>query len=133
MEITILGMRGDKMKRRFNIIVILTLLVLTSCAYNASLVNTSYKALNMSQATYDTTMKMAADLDSRGLLSFTDKALIIELGSTYSTAHNDAVEALIKYSETKSSTDSDLLDQQVTIASEALLNLLAVIKPYLED
>jgi flagellar basal body-associated protein FliL len=121
------------MKRKLSIIIILALFMLTACAYNASLVSTSYKALSISQTSYDTAMKMAADIDNRGLLKPDDKASILKLGSTYSTAHNAAVEALAKYSETKSSSDSELLEQQMTIASEALSSLLTIIKPYLED
>ena len=133
METIILGMRGENMKRKLSIITVLILFTLTACAYNASLVNTFYKALSVSQTSYDTAMSMAADLDSRGLLKSTDKDSIVKYGTTYSTAHNAAVEALAKYSETKSSADSELLDQQMTIASEALSSLLTIIKPYLED
>lgn len=121
------------MKIKLTILSIILILTLTSCAYNTSLINTSYKALSISETSYDTTMSIARDLDSRGLLPLKDKAKIIKYGTTFSKAHNAAVEALAKYSETKDLSDSETLESQMSIASEALSNLLLIIKPYLKE
>lgn len=122
------------MKKYKNIflIAILTIFVV-SCAYNAGFVKTTFDMLGGSKVSYDTAMKMTADLYNRGIISEGQKSTIITYGNTYSKAHNTAVEALARYEETKSSEDSAIVEQQITIATTALSSLLNIIQPYLID
>ena len=120
------------MKRKLSLSIILISFILVSCAYNASLVQTSYKALVVSQTSYDTSMKSAVDLYKRGIFGEEVKMKILNAADIYHKAHNVAVEALAKYEETRSSIDADLLEKQINLTSEALVNLLTIIRPYLE-
>ena len=121
------------MKRKLFVFVIVLAFVLTACAYNASMVQTSYKVLSISNLSYDTGMKVVADLDKRGLLPAEDKVKVLAAANTFMAAHNAAVMALVKYKETQDLTDQELLEKQIAIASEAIANLLAIITPYLEE
>lgn len=120
------------MKRKLFIPIVLLSFVFSACAYNASMVQTSYKVLAVSQASFDTGMKVVADLDKRGLLPSEDKAKILAAATTFFQAHNAAVAALVKYKETQALTDQELLEEQIALASEGIANLLAIITPYLE-
>ncbi len=120
------------MKRKVCIGIVLAF-VLTACAYNASMVTTSYKVLSVSNLSYDTGMKVVADLDKRGLLPQDEKIKILAVATTFYQAHNAAVAALAKYKETQDLTDQELVEKQIAIASEAIANLLAIITPYLEE
>ena len=119
------------MKKRLFLIPIL-LLALVSCAYNSSLVQSSYKVLAVSQTTYDTSMKAAADLYKQGKFGEDVKSKILKTAETYHKVHNSAVNALAKYEETYSSADANTLESQISLVSETLANLLSIIKPYLE-
>jgi len=118
-------------KLRVNMILVFVGLFAISCAYNASMVKTSYNVLAVSQATYDTAMKTLADLDKRGMISVDDKVKAMEVASIYYKTHNAAVEALAKYEETRSSTDQQRLEEQIALVGEAIANLLTIIKPYI--
>lgn len=121
------------MKRKLFISTVLLAFILGACAYNASLVNTSYKIQAVSQASYDTSMKMVADLDKRGMLPEDEKAKILVVANTYYQAHNAAVKALLAYKESESLADKELLEKQIALMSTAIADLLAIISPYLEE
>ena len=118
-------------KLRLTIPIFLSLFII-SCTYNASLVKTSYDILAVSQTSYDTSMKAASDLYKRGIFGEEVKTKILSAANIYHKSHNAAVEALAKYEESRSFTDMELLEKQVTLTSEALVSLLLIIKPYLE-
>lgn len=110
---------------------IIILLFLTSCAYNASVVRTSYDALAVSQVSYDTSMKIVSDLKAKGQLSPADTAQIKTAATIYSTAHNAAVDALLTYEKSKDLSDLNALEIQLTSASTALTTLLNLIRPFI--
>ena len=121
------------MKRQSNFIAMLILFVfISACAYNVGLVNTTYKLLKVSNISYDTAMKTAADLYVQGRITNDQKAEIIKIGKIFAGAHNAAVDALASYEETKSASEQEKMSVQIAIASKALGDMLALIKPYLE-
>jgi hypothetical protein len=120
------------MKRRDSFVVLLVgVMFLVSCAYNIGMVNSTYKLLTVSNVSYDTAMKTAADLYAQKRITIEQKNEIIKIGKTFAGAHNAAVEALACYEETKDVSEQEKMSAQIVIASEALTNLLALIKPYL--
>lgn len=126
-------MPKDKaMKRNLSVFVIVLAFVLLACAYNASMVTTSYKVLAVSNLSYDTGMKVVADLDKRGLLPQDEKIKIMAAATTFFEAHNAAVAALANYKESEDLADQELLEKQIALVSEAIANLMAIITPYLE-
>lgn len=106
-------------------------IMLAACAYNQSLVNTAYKSLSVSQTSYDTAMKIIADLDREGHLSTSARDDMLKAANIYHDAHNTAVDTLVTYQETKSDSDEEKLEKQLIAASEALSQLLKTIEPYL--
>jgi len=102
-----------------------------SCAYNVGFVQTTYKLLSISNVSYDTAMKTAADLYGQKRITDEQKAEIIKIGKTFAGAHNAAVEALASYEETKAVSEQEKMSAQIEIASKALAELLNLIKPYL--
>ena len=120
------------MKVKITLITILSLF-LFSCAYNTSLVKTSYDILSVSRTTYDTSLKVISDLDSRGLIPRNKRTEILSVSNTFYLAHNASVEALARYEETRSLSDQESLTAQLSLASSALTDLLTLIKPYLEN
>lgn len=121
------------MKKKTFLTVVILALFLASCSYNTSLVKTSYDALAVSSSMYDTAMKTISDLNKRNLIPPPKLSQIMDVASTYSEAHNLAVESLADYQETKSTTDRKRLETQLSNASKSLSKLLSLIKPYLED
>ena len=101
------------------------------CAYNMGLVQTTYKLLTVSNISYDTAMKTAADLYAQKRITEEQKAEIIKIGKTFAGAHNAAVEALASYEETKAVSEQEKMSIQIVMASEALAEILNLIKPYL--
>ena len=122
------------MKTKRNVLILLVGMVfLASCTYNIGLVKTTYKMLSASQISYDTGMKIAADLYNKGRITDREKQTIISIGTTYVSAHNAAVEALARYEETKSLEDQNLMTAQIEIATNTLAELLALIRPYITE
>lgn len=119
-------------KLKLNTTLIFLVLFLASCAYNTSFVKVSYDALAVSQTSYNTSMKVAVDLYKQGVFGEETKGKILESAGIYHIAHNTAVRALAMYEESRSSTDMELTEKQIALASEALISLLSIIKPYLE-
>ena len=101
------------------------------CAYSGGMVKTTYKLLTVSNVSYDTAMKTAADLYSQKRITDEQKAEIIKIGKTFAEAHNAAVEALASYEETKAVSEQEKMSAQISIASNALAEILNLIKPYL--
>lgn len=125
---------GNKMIQNLNKLLIITLcLCFYSCAYNSSLVKTAYDTLSTSQTAYETSMKLVSSLDSQGLLSRSDISKILKTANVYYSAHNSAVEALAVYEESKTKSNEQQLQAQLSSTSKALSNLLKTLKPYLEE
>ena len=103
---------------------------LVGCAYNASLVNTTYDMLQVSAASYDTAMLSAGDLYKRGKITAVEKGKIIKIGKAYSTAHNDAVDVLLAYKKSKDQSDADRLELMITEVSKALSDILWLVRQY---
>lgn len=119
------------MKTRISVL-LLSMVFLVGCVYNVGLVQTTAKLLTVSNVSYDTAMKTAADLYSQGRITIGEKAEIVKIGRTFAKAHNAAVEALFCYQETKDLAEQEKMSAQIAIASRALSELLNLIKPYLE-
>lgn len=111
---------------------VILLFLIASCTYNIGLVRSTYKMLSASQISYDTALKAAADLYRQGRMSDDQKVKVIEIGEVYAEAHNAAVEALARYEETKDLAEQEIMTKQIEIAAQALSELLALIRPYLE-
>jgi len=114
-------------------ILLLGLLFLANCAYNIGLTDSMYKLLLTSQISYDTSMKVAADLYRQGKMTQDEKTKIIEIGTLYAEAHNQSVKALASYEKTKSDEDQARLTAQIEVATNALSKLLELLSPYLTE
>jgi len=127
-------MKGGNQMRTKNSIFILMLgaLFLVACTYNIGLVGSTYKLLLTSQISYDTGMKVAADLYRQGRITDREKEAIIAVGTLYAEAHNAAVAALANYEKTKGSADQERLTSQIAVSTAALSKLLELLRPYLE-
>lgn len=122
------------MRRRFNLsMVVILALVLTACATSPSLINTTYDLLAGSKESYDTSMRVAADLYAQGELTLEQKQDVLKVGKVYHDAHNAAVEALASYAETGNLEDQERLEKQIAIASSALSKIFKIVRPYLEE
>lgn len=113
-------------------ILMLGALFLVACTYNIGLVGSTYKLLLTSQISYDTGMKVAADLYRQGRITDREKEAIIAVGTLYAEAHNAAVAALANYEKTKGSADQERLTSQIAVSTAALSKLLELLRPYLE-
>ena len=116
-----------------HLILIIILFSFISCVVSTSFVKTSYDVLAVSQTSYDTSMKAAADLYKQGIFGEEVKTKILNVAKVFQNSHNAAVETLAKYKETGSLKDKELLEKQISLVSEALANLLTIIKPFLEE
>jgi len=123
--------RRQGMRKPLSIItlVIFTLMLFSCATFQVN----AYKTLSISKTVYDSTMKTAADLYKQGKLTDAQKSKIIKLGNEYMSAHNEAVRAF------KKATESGLLDDKKTyieklhIASSILSNIVNYLQPYLEE
>ena len=121
------------MKTKRNILILLvSMAFLVSCTYNIGLVDTTYKMLKGSQISYDTAMKVSADLYRQGRITEREKETIIAVGTVYAEAHNAAVRALADYERTKAASDQERMAYQIEIATRSLSKLLELLTPYLE-
>ena len=122
------------MRTKISILILMlgVLFLVVSCAYNIGLVGSTYKLLLTSQISYDTGMKVAADLYRQGRITDREKEAIIAVGTLYAEAHNLAVAALANYEKTKDSADQERLTSQIAIATATLSKLLELLRPYLE-
>ena len=104
---------------------------MVGCAYQLNYVQTTYKLLSVAQVSYETTVQTVIDLQRQGRISAEQKAQIFEVAKTYAIAHNAAVEALAQYEEDKYLLGDERLTACIDTASEALTQLLELVKPYL--
>lgn len=119
------------MRKLRNLSFVVLVIAIAACAYNASMVKTSYNILATSQASYDTSMKVAKDLKESGQLAGEDLEKVREAAGLYYMVHNTAVEALAKYEESKDSADLDALEMQIGLMSEALIEFLKILGPFI--
>ena len=115
----------------FTFLCLAALMSMQGCAYNVGMVKTTYKLLTVSNVSYDTAMKTAADLYSQKRITDVQKAEIIRIGKTFAGAHNAAIDALLRYEETKAVSEQEKMSEQISIASKALSEILNLMKPYL--
>lgn len=123
-------MNRRKISLAISLIMLLTIL---SCVANRSYVKNSYDILAASQSSYDMALSIAADVYIRGLMSEDAKASILKAGNVYATAHNTAVDILAKYVESEDLEDQAKVEKQILIVTEALSELLALVKPFIEE
>ena len=121
------------MRTRKSLAILFVGLMLAACSYNVGLVKTTYKLLTVSNISYDTAMKTAADLYSQKRITDKQKAEIIKIGKTFAGAHNAAIDMLARYEETKAVSEQEKMSSQIAIASESLAEILNLIKPYLTE
>ena len=121
------------MKRKYLALTLIVFVVgLVGCAYNPSLVRSTHDMLQVSKVSYETAMKTAAGLHKEGRIDNEQKAEIIAVARAYMTAHNEAVETLAVYEETKNKVELDRLELMIVRASEALSEILKLVEKYLE-
>lgn len=118
----------------FGALMVLTLLAFATLpACDDDFTEGAYKTLLVSQQTYDSTMTIAADLYSNGLISDNVKTMIIEVGGKYKDAHNTAVQALITYNKTKNETDKTTYETSIASALEFLEYITDMVAKYESD
>lgn len=108
------------------LIVALIFMVATACA---TFKTNSFKVLSVSAATYDATMKSAADLYRQGELTNDQKDKAIELGRSYWAAYHSAVAALAAYETTNSAEDEKRAETAITAVSVFLGEFLSYVEP----
>lgn len=121
------------MQKRKLMLMAMALVFLVGCSYNIGLVDTTYKMLKGSKISYETAMKVSADLYRQGRITDREKESIITVGTVYAEAHNAAVMALADYERSKDALDQERMAAQIEIATRALSKLLELLTPYLED
>jgi len=108
-------------------------LVAAACAYNIGLVQSTYTLLSVSKTSYDTGMKICADLYRQGRITEREKETIIAVGTVYAESHNLAVKALADYEKTKDLADQERLTAQIEISTRSLSRLLELLQPFLTE
>lgn len=109
------------------------LIFLTSCAYNQSFVQSTYKVLSVSKISYENSMEVTRDLQAKEIINKETVAKISVAATTFSTAHNSAVKLLAKYKETGETSDQTSLEAQINLASQSIITILEILKPYLTE
>jgi len=122
-----------KTKRNSIFVLMLGVMFLATCTYNIGLVQSTYKLLLTSQISYDTGMKIAADLYRQGRITEREKETIIAVGTVYAESHNLAVKALADYEKTKDLADQERLTAQIEISTRSLSRLLELLQPFLTE
>lgn len=93
----------------------------------ASMDRTAYQSLSISKTTYDTALKVAADLYSKGEITDAQKAEVIRLGKIYKGAHNTAVKSFLEFKQSGAVVSEMTYLEQLSIASATLVDLLEYI------
>lgn len=110
----------------------IVLLLLVACA---SFTQNSYKALTVSQQTYDAALSALGDLYKQNKLTETQKDKAIQIGNLYKQAHNEAVTALLRYDASSDQTSQEAQKaaymKAIAEASKQLSALLEYAKPFL--
>ena len=123
-----------KVQKRRNSFVVLAVIVATmfvaACA--GGFVKNSFRTLSVSQNTYDATMSSLASLYREGKITVAEKNKIIEYGTLYYQAHNEAVAALGKYaaSDYKDEAAKQAYMDLAVDVSTRLAKLIALIESY---
>ena len=81
------------------ILLLLVPFLLAGCIANKSFVSWGYSILDTSTITYNTSMSVIADLDSRGKLTLEQKELAISVARKYRKTTLAAIELLAQYKE----------------------------------
>jgi len=85
--------------------IILCCFMFAACATPSK--RTAYDGLNLSYATYDSALRILADLHKEKKLTEEQKDKAIQIGRAYKLAHNAAVATLLKYELSRSGEDED--------------------------
>ena len=85
---------------------------------------TTYQTLTISKTTYDTAMKVAADLHSKGAVTDAQKAEIIRLGKIYKGAHNTVVKSFEAFKQSGTPATEMTYLAQLSVAAAAMVDLL---------
>ena len=85
---------------------------------------TAYQSLSISKTTYDTAMKIAADLYSKEVISDKEKGEVIRLGRIYKGAHNTAVQSFLDFKKSGSQASELTYIETLSWAASALVDLL---------
>jgi len=116
------------MKKLLSVILMLAMVVALGCAYSASQVKTSYDVLSVSQQSYDVALKTTKSLYDQGLITDEKLNKVLEIASVYEQVHNTAVDTLIQYQQSRSLSDLELLNHQLSMVSSTLSKLLTLVK-----
>ena len=85
---------------------------------------TTYQTLSISKTTYDTAMKVAADLYSKGAITDVQKTEVIRLGRIYKGAHNIAVTSFLAFKQSGTPATEMTYLAQLSAAAAAMVELL---------
>ena len=123
------------MKRKvfLPLILIVFLVGAFGCAYNASLVNTTHDMLTISANTYNTSMQIVADMYEQGKITGEQKYDITAAANAYAKMHNELVELLAVYEETKDAAEIEKIEAMVSRVSIALSTFMDLIEKYIVE
>lgn len=119
------------LKRHAKWISFLAILLMLSLVACSAFVSTTYKAGAISKYSWKTAVRGMGELYDEGLISYDVKKDVLKYGELYRVAHNNAMEALARYAETKDVNQQQAYLQFASDASNALADLLNYCRPYL--
>jgi hypothetical protein len=111
------------------LIVLFVSLVLVGCG--ATFNQKAYRGMGVMATSYDISMKSAADLHTRGLISEEGKQDIIEAARPYSQAHNKAIDNFVLYLNSESPDEQERLKQQYITSAKVALEFYSTLLQYL--
>jgi len=123
-------MKNIQRRTRISWILVLAV-ILTPAMFHAcvgSFSQGAYNALNISKATYDSTLTAAGDLYREKEITDSDRDKLIEYGNAYMLVHNEAVSALLDYQMASNDQQPEAKEKYMAVAdrlAEKLADLLA--------
>lgn len=112
------------MKRLHSSIGVAIILLFVFSIGCATFESNAYKTLTISKTTYDTAMKLSAELYSKGQMSEAQKGEVIRLGKIYKGAHNTAVASFLEFKQSSTNAAEMTYIAQFSAAAAALVDLL---------
>lgn len=121
-------MRLSRQSLSVVLVSVLLAMFVVSCT---TLVRDGYRALSVSQQTYDSTLSALGDLYHQGMLTESQRDTAIKYGRLYRAAHNEAVTALLAYETDPVPDNKQRYLNSAAKASQQLAALIEFAKPFL--
>jgi hypothetical protein len=121
------------MNRKLKAVLILAVVMsLMGCATKRTFTNTTYATLETAVLTYDTSMRVVAQLYADGYLGDADKLKAISVGNKYRATVTAATKLMAEYMESKTKTEEGYNKVEVAIiaAIEAGKELLTLVDQF---